>query len=105
MTSAKDLLSEKLSSIEIQDSEIPVYTNVSATPVSCATEIRQSLIDQLENPVQWHESISRMVQDGITSAVEVGPGRVLQGLSRRIDRSLNMNGVESYEQIVNFSHV
>ena len=46
-----------------------------------------------------------MINDGVTSAVEVGPGRVLQGLTRRIDRSLNMNGVESLEQIVNFNHV
>lgn len=46
-----------------------------------------------------------MIKDGITVVVEIGPGRVLQGLSRRIDRSLNMNGVESLEQIVNFSYV
>jgi len=105
MTPAKEALMNKLASIDIQDSEIPVYTNVSASPVSSANDIRQSLIDQLENPVQWHESISQMVKDGIASAVEVGPGRVLQGLCRRIDRSLNMNGVESLEQIVNFDHV
>lgn len=105
MTPAKEALMDKLASIHIQNSEIPVYANVSASPVSSATDIRQSLIDQLENPVRWHESVSQMVQDGVTSAVEVGPGRVLQGLSRRIDRSLNMNGVESLEQIVNFDHV
>ena len=46
-----------------------------------------------------------MIKDGITAAVEIGPGRVLQGLSRRIDRSLNINGVESLEQIANFSYV
>ncbi|MEA1881489.1 MAG: ACP S-malonyltransferase [Candidatus Marinimicrobia bacterium] len=105
MIPAKEVLSEKLLSIEIQDSDIPVYANVSASPVSSADEIRQSLIDQLENPVRWHESVSRLVQDGVTTAVEVGPGRILQGLSRRIDRSLNMNGVETLEQIVNFNYV
>ena len=105
MTSVKEMLSEELESIEIRDSEIPVYTNVSASPISEANKIRQSLIDQLENPVRWHESVSCLVKDGVTFAIEVGPGRVLQGLSKRIDRSLNMNGVESYEQIVNFSYV
>ena len=105
MTPAKEALMEKLASIDIQNSKIPVYANVSASPVSSGDEIRQSLIDQLENPVRWHESISQMINDGVTSAVEVGPGRVLQGLTRRIDRSLNMNGVESLEQIVNFNHV
>ncbi len=105
MTPAKEALIDKLASIQINHCEIPVYANVSASPVTSADDIRQSLIDQLENPVRWHESVSQMVNDGISSAVEVGPGRVLQGLSRRIDRSLNMNGVESLEQIVNFNHV
>lgn len=105
MTPAKEALIEKLASIDIQNSKIPIYANVSASPISSGDEIRQSLIDQLENPVRWHESISQMINDGVTSAVEVGPGRVLQGLTRRIDRSLNMNGVESLEQIVNFNHV
>ncbi|MBC8346626.1 MAG: ACP S-malonyltransferase [Candidatus Marinimicrobia bacterium] len=105
MNSAKEVLSEMLLSIEIRDSEIPVYANVTASPVSSADKIRQSLIDQLENPVRWHESITRLMKDGVTHAVEIGPGRVLQGLSRRIDRSLDMSGVESLEQIVNFAYV
>lgn len=105
MTSAKEILSEMLLSIEIQDSEIPVYANVTASPITTADDIRQSLIDQLENPVRWHESITRLVSDGMTRAVEVGPGRVLQGLSRRIDRSLDMSGVETLEQIVSFDYV
>jgi malonyl CoA-acyl carrier protein transacylase len=46
-----------------------------------------------------------MIKDGVKNAIEVGPGRVLQGLSKRIDRSLNMNGVEYLEEIVNFKHV
>ncbi|MBT6782910.1 MAG: ACP S-malonyltransferase, partial [Candidatus Marinimicrobia bacterium] len=82
MTPAKEMLSEMLLSIEIRDSEIPVYANVTASPVSNKDEIRQSLIDQLENPVRWHESITRMIKDGMNHGVEIGPGRVLQGLSR-----------------------
>ncbi len=105
MTPAKEMLSEMLLSIEIRDSEIPVYANVTASPVSNKDEIRQSLIDQLENPVRWHESITRMIKDGMNHGVEIGPGRVLQGLSRRIDRSFDMSGVESLEQIVNFDYV
>ncbi|MDP7331308.1 MAG: ACP S-malonyltransferase [Candidatus Marinimicrobia bacterium] len=105
MTPAKEMLSEMLLSIEIRDSEIPVYANVTASPVSNKDEIRQSLIDQLENPVRWHESITRMIKDGMNHGVEIGPGRVLQGLSRRIDRSFDMSGVESLEQIVNFNYV
>ena len=105
MNTAKEVLSKKLLSIEIRNSEIPVYANVSASPISSGDDIRQALINQLEKPVLWHESVTCMIKDGITAAVEIGPGRVLQGLTRRIDRSLNMNGVESLEQIVNFSYV
>ena len=78
---------------------------MSASPISTGDQIRQSLINQLERPVKWHESVSQMIKNGVTSAIEVGPGKVLQGLSRRIDRSLNMYGVESLEQIVNLTHV
>ena len=105
MKPARDSLAKALESTIINHSAIPVYANVSTAPVSSADEIRQALIDQLENPVRWHESITRLIKDGVTSAVEVGPGKVLQGLSRRIDRSFNISGVESLEQILNFNHV
>lgn len=105
MSSAKDKLIEKLESIDIKNCDIPVYANTSAAPIFRKNDVRSCLINQLENPVRWHESISRMVNDGVTNAIEVGPGRVLQGLSKRIDRSLNMNSVESHEQIVNFNYV
>lgn len=105
MSSAKEILTEKLLSSSINDSEFPIYSNVSALPVSKADDILKALIEQLESPVLWHQTIDQIIKDGMINATEVGPGRVLQGLSRRINRSLNMNGVESLEQIVNFSHV
>ena len=105
MSSAKTILSDKLSSININDSSFPIYNNVSALPISSSNEIKNSLINQLDSPVLWHQSITQMINDGINNAIEVGPGRVLQGLTKRIDRSLNMNGVESLEQVVNFEYV
>ena len=105
MSSAKKILSDKLLSINIKDSSFPIYSNVTALPISSSDEIKNALIQQLDSPVLWHQSISQMINDGCKNAVEVGPGRVLQGLTKRIDRSLNMNGVESYEQIVNFKYV
>ena len=105
MSSAKEILSDKLLSTNINDSTFPIYSNVSASPVSSAEEIRNALIQQLESPVLWHQTITQMIKDGVKNAIEVGPGHVLQGLSKRIDRSLNMNGVEYLEEIVNFKHV
>ena len=105
MSSAKTILSDKLSSININDSSFPIYNNVSALPISSSNEIKNALINQLDSPVLWHQSITQMINDGINNAIEVGPGRVLQGLTKRINRSLNMNGVEYLEEIVNFKHV
>ena len=105
MSSAKKILSDKLSSININNSSFPVYSNNTALPISNSNEIKNALIEQLDSPVLWHQSITRMIKDGVKNAIEVGPGRVLQGLTKRIDRSLNMNGVESLEKIVNFKYV
>ena len=105
MSSAKKILAEKLLSAKINNSKFPVYANVSSKPISKDSEIRESLIDQLESPVQWHQIISNMIYDGVKLAIEVGPGRVLKGLSKRIDRSLNMTSIESHEEIINYQYV
>ena len=105
MGAAKNILAEKLLSTEINDTDIPVYANVSSKPLVQASKIRLSLIDQLESPVLWHQTITNMIHDGVKLAIEVGPGRVLKTLSRRIDRSLNMASIESHEEIENFEHV
>jgi [acyl-carrier-protein] S-malonyltransferase len=105
MSSAKKVLSDKLLSTSINDSNFPIYSNVSATPISNADEIKNALIEQLEKPVLWHQSITQMINDGVENAIEVGPGKVLQGLSKRINTSLNMNSLEYLEDIVNFKHV
>ena len=105
MSSAKRILAEKLLSAKINNSKFPVYANVSSNPISKDSEIRKSLIDQLESPVKWHQIISNMIYDGVKLAIEVGPGRVLKGLSKRIDRSLNMTSIESHEEIINYQYV
>ena len=105
MGEAKNILAEKLLSTEINDTDIPVYANVSSKPLMQASKIRLSLIDQLESPVLWHQTITNMIHDGVKLAIEVGPGRVLKTLSRRIDRSLNMASIESHEEIENFEYV
>jgi len=105
MSSAKKILSDKLLSTTINNSNFPIYSNVTANPISSADEIKNALIEQLEKPVLWHQSITQMINDGVKNAIEVGPGKVLQGLSKRINTSLNMNSLEYLEDIVNFKHV
>jgi [acyl-carrier-protein] S-malonyltransferase len=105
MASAREALAEKLNSIEIRDTIFPVYTNVSAQPVTDREEIRAGLIHQLEQPVRWHETIHRMHANGIKRFIEVGPGRVLQGLNRRINRHLVTTGVATFADLQQFSDV
>ncbi len=99
MSSARDNLAEMIDSIEIIDSMIPVYSNVHAKPVTKANDIRSAMIHQLESPVLWSQTILNMVNDQIDRFIEVGPGRVLQALCKRIDRSLETSGVEKWEQL------
>ncbi len=103
MASAREALAEKLNSIEISDSQIPVYVNVDAKPVKNSNEIISSLIRQLENPVLWLETITNLKKDGFSSFLEIGPGKVLQGLNKRIDRLLQTKSIGSIEQISNYN--
>jgi len=103
MAPAREALAEMLDSLEIPSSLFPVFTNVDAKPVIQGNDIKDSLIRQLENPVLWSKSIFSMKESGIESFVEVGPGKVLQGLNKRIDRKMLSQGVESLEQVKHFN--
>lgn len=85
---AGERLAEALEDIVISDPRIPVIANIDARPVTTAAEIRSALIEQVSRPVLWEQTVRRLVADGTTLMVEVGEGRTLCGLARRIDRSL-----------------
>ena len=99
MSSARENLAEMINSLEISDSTFPIYTNVDAKPVTRSKDIKDSLIRQLESPVQWTKTILAMKKNGIKSFFEVGPGKVLQGLNKRIDRSISSKGIDSIKQL------
>jgi len=88
MRGAADTLSERLADISIGSGEVPVFQNVDARTHSEPDDIRSALSQQLYRPVRWNESIKAMQASGARMFAEVGPGRVLTGLMRRIDRSL-----------------
>jgi [acyl-carrier-protein] S-malonyltransferase len=104
MSNAKEALTDKLNSIEISDASFPIYSNVTAKPVNKSEEIRERLIQQLENAVLWQDTIMNMVDDGVTNFVEVGPGRVLQGLTKRIDRNINSSGIETNNDVNSYTN-
>ena len=99
MSPARENLAEMINSLEISDTVYPVFTNVDAKSVTKAIDIKSSLIQQLENPVLWAKSILEMRNKGINHFIEVGPGKVLQGLNKRIDRSIISQGVDSITKL------
>ena len=99
MSPARENLAEMINSLEISDTVYPVFTNVDAKPVTKAIDIKSSLIQQLENPVLWAKSILEMKNKGVNHFIEVGPGKVLQGLNKRIDRYIISQGVDSITKL------
>jgi len=105
MGTAKSALSEALDKIDINDSDIPVYSNVNAQPTFNANEIRINLKNQIDSPVLWTNTIVNMKNDNALKMIEVGPGKVLQGLTRKIDKDLESFGVENLDQINEIDNV
>jgi [acyl-carrier-protein] S-malonyltransferase len=99
MESAKSGLQEALEKTNIRDGAIPVYANVTAKPVRKAEEIRQLLNRQLTSPVRWEETVRTMAADGASEFIEIGPGKVLQGLVKRIVPTASTRGVEKAADI------
>jgi [acyl-carrier-protein] S-malonyltransferase len=96
MESAQKGLKEGLDRTAIRDARIPVYANVTAEPVTGAEAIRSLLYRQLTSPVRWEESINNMVRDGMSACTEIGPGKVLQGLIKRIAPGVSTSGMDSW---------
>jgi [acyl-carrier-protein] S-malonyltransferase len=92
MEPAREELAAAIKETYFNEPTCPVYQNVPATAVTTATEIKENLMKQLTAPVKWTQSIQSMITDGGTKFIEVGPGKVLQGLMRKIDRSVETTG-------------
>jgi [acyl-carrier-protein] S-malonyltransferase len=101
MQSAKDRFHGALASALIHDAAIPVYANVTAKPVQKAAEIRQLLEQQLTSAVRWDDAIRAMSADGATTFVEIGPGKVLQGLVKRIVPAADVKGFDKFADVEN----
>ena len=92
MEPAREELAAAIEATEFRNPSCPVYQNVTASAVVNPEEIKKNLILQLTAPVKWTQSIQAMIADGGTEFIEVGPGKVLQGLMRKIDRSVTATG-------------
>jgi len=102
MQPAREELADKLDSIQILDINIPLYSNFSAEPTMNGLDIKQSLISQLENPVLWFDSINNMINNGFSLFTEIGPGKVLKGLNKKINKDLHTKNIELYEEFISY---
>ena len=103
MAPAREALALELNSIQISDSIYPIFTNVDAKPNTIGKKIKDLLIAQLEKPVLWTQTITEMSNQDIKSFLEIGPGKVLQGLNKSINRSIPVSGIESIDQLEKFN--
>jgi [acyl-carrier-protein] S-malonyltransferase len=88
MEAARVELQQAIEATEIKEPVCPVYQNIDAKPYKDVASIKHNLIAQLTGPVRWTQSVEHMLKDGATSFTEVGPGNVLQGLVKKVDRSV-----------------
>lgn len=99
MSSAADGLAAMLSEVAVLAPEVPVVSNVNGAYHEGPESIRASLIEQLTRPVRWQRCVERMIADGADHFVEVGPGRVLTGLMRKIDRTVRTSNIRTATDI------
>ena len=93
MEPAREELAQAIENASFQTPTCPIYQNVVASAVSDPESIQKNLIAQLTAPVKWTQTIQQMIADGGTEFIELGPGKVLQGLMRKIDRSVATSGL------------
>ena len=87
-------LKEELDKIQVNDAQIPVVANVTGKILTNASDIKESLVTQAANPVLWEDCVAEMVNFGVTRFVEVGPGKVLTGFTKKINKEMELANVE-----------
>lgn len=99
MEPAREELAAAIINTPFNEPVCPIYQNVNALPVSDPEMIRQNLVAQLTAPVRWTQTVENMVADGAVEFTEIGPGKVLQGLVKKIAKDVNVSGIDAYQAI------
>jgi [acyl-carrier-protein] S-malonyltransferase len=94
MEPAREELAAAIENTVFNQPTCPVYQNVVALAVTDPNEIKKNLVSQLTAPVRWTQTMNQMLKDGLSEVVEVGPGKVLQGLFKKMDRALPCSSAE-----------
>jgi [acyl-carrier-protein] S-malonyltransferase len=99
MAPAADVMAEALAEVTVAMPEVPLVANVTASHLSDPDEIRRKLVEQVTGMVRWRESVAYMAAQGVETVIELGAGKVLTGLNKRIDRTLSAQGAETPQEI------
>jgi [acyl-carrier-protein] S-malonyltransferase len=99
MRPAQERLAADLAALPLEDPDVPLVNNVDARVARTAEECREGLVRQVSAPVRWQQSVERLVAEGVDTFVEVGPGRVLSGLVRKIAAGVRVLSVEAPESL------
>jgi len=103
MRSATRVMKEKIMNIEFNIPSNKIISNVTAMPNTDPLEIKKLLIEQIEKPVRWRETINYIISNGVKKFIEIGPGKVLSGLVKRIDSNVNLIQVNDIEDVKNLN--
>ena len=104
MKNAKDEMENRILETKFNDPQVSIISNVTAEPQNKSEDIKKLLIQQIEKPVRWRESVNTMINNGVNKFIEVGPGKVLSGLIKRIDRKVKLNQVNNLIDIKNITN-
>ena len=99
MSQATIIMEKEIEKIQIQDGKNIIISNVTAKEISDTKKIKKLLVDQIENRVRWRESVLNMITSGVNQFIEIGPGKVLSGLIKRIDKNVKINTINDDSDI------
>ncbi len=99
MNSATEIMRNEIQKLNFLDSKNKLISNVTAKEISNKEDLKMLLIDQIENRVRWRESVVHMINNGVSHFIEIGPGKVLSGLIKRIDKNVKINTINSESDI------
>jgi [acyl-carrier-protein] S-malonyltransferase len=101
MKEATKIMKNEIEKIDFYESKNILISNVTAKEISNKNELKKLLVDQIENRVRWRESVINMIKNGINQFIEIGPGKVLSGLIKRIDKNVKINTINEENDIIN----
>ena len=104
MNKATEEMKNEIYNVEFKNPDIAIVSNVTADEVDNSDDIKKLLIEQIEKPVRWRESINNIINKGINQFIEVGPGKVLSGLVKRIDRNAKVEQVNTLKDMENLTN-